>query len=362
MKIGIVGLPQSGKTTLFNALTGAHAAVGYGGGKERGHVAVVKVPDERLDRLVEMFKPQRQVPVIVEYDDVIGLAKGASQKAGFSGEFLNRVKANDALLAVVRAFGGEKVPHPEGSVDPRRDIGIIEAEFLLSDLAIVENRADKLSRQLKKVKDDQAAHELRVLELCKGKIEEEIPLREIELAPKDERVLHGFQLLTAKPLLIVLNLGEDLAGKEESVLSEYGDLADRRGMGMVGVCSELEMEISELEEQDAGIFREEMGLKEAVLDKLIRASYGLLELISFFTVIHDEVHAWTIKQGTPAVHAAGAVHSDMERGFIRAEVVHYHDLMAQGSLAKCREKGLVRLEGKDYPVQDGDVIQFRFHV
>lgn len=363
MRIGIVGLPLSGKTTVFNALTGANLATGVSpGGKREPNIGVVKVPDERLERLNKMLQPERKVPATVEYVDVAGLKKGASRSGEFGPRFLNYLKAIDALLLVVRAFQNESVPHPEGSVDPKRDIELVETEFLLSDLGIVENRIGKLEKSLAKKKDEREERELGLLKRCYESLAEEMPLREEKFSPEEEKLLRGFQFLTLKPLLILVNIGEEDIGKEDQIIERCSGAIKGENYRMLALCAELEMELTQLEERDAQAFRADLGMEESALTKLIKTSYELLGLISFFTTEGGEVKAWTIRKGTPARRAAGAVHTDMEKGFIRAEVVHYDDLIRCGSIAKCREQGLFRLEGKDYLVQDGDVITFRFSV
>ncbi|MFQ5823045.1 MAG: redox-regulated ATPase YchF [bacterium] len=363
MKIGIVGLPQSGKTTLFYALAKTSKEIKYAGGvTKESHFSIIKVPDSRLDTLQQLTGKEEKIAATVEYLDVAGLEKGSTQRKGFQEQFLGNLRNVDALLCVLRYFQNESVPHPEGSIDPKRDLAILEAEFLLSDLSILEGRIQKLESELKKVKNDEHQRELELLKRCFQSLESEQPLREIEFTKEEEKLLRGFQFLTGKPILLVLNISEDDLGKEAEIGKEFSDLVVDNKRDLVCISAELEMEIAQLSDTDAVTFRKEMGISEAALHKVIRSSYHLLGLISFFTIGQHEVRAWTIKHGTHAQAAAGAVHSDMERGFIRAEVVEFEILSNLGSMAKCKEQGLLRLEGKDYFVQDGDVITFRFNV
>lgn len=363
MKIGIVGLPQSGKTALFNALTKTTKEMKDDWATKReSHIGMVKVPDHRLDVLQQLTGKEKKIAATVEYVDAAGLEKGSTQRKGFQEEFLGHLRNVDALVCVLRYFQNESVPHPEGSIDPKRDLAIIEGEFLISDLSILEGRIHKLESELKKVKSDEHQRELELLKKCFESLESEKPLRELDLTVDENKLLRGFQFLTAKPILLVLNISEDDLGKEAEIEKEVSDLAARSKRDLVCVSAELEMEIAQLSEEDAVAFQKEMGISDAALSKVIRSSYDLLGLISFFTIGQHEVRAWTIKQGTPAQAAAGAVHSDMERGFIRAEVVEFETLRNLGSIAKCKEQGLLRLEGKEYLVHDGDVINFRFNV
>ena len=363
MQIGIVGLPLSGKTTVFNVLTRGHETVDtFAGGKRESHIAVVKVPDTRLDKLAEMFAPKKVTPTTVQYVDVVGLEKGTSQKGGFSDEFLGNLRTVDALLLVLRLFTDENVPHPEGSIDPARDLSIVETEFLLSDMSIVENRIKRLEKTILKTKIPEEMRELEVLRHCLELLDREKPLRELELSPEKEKLIRGYQFLTIKPLLVVLNIGEEHLGEEDDLVKEYSSLGQAHKCALTTICAEIEMEIEQLEEEDQQAFLEDMGIEELALSRLVRASHDLLGLVTFFTYVHDEIRAWNIARGTSTKLAAGAVHTDMERGFIRAEVVSFDDLARCKTIAHCREKGLLRLEGKDYVVQDGDVITFRFNV
>ncbi|BBB31712.1 ribosome-binding ATPase [Thermotomaculum hydrothermale] len=357
MKIGLIGLKQSGKTTIFNALTGQEAETGFGANKLQVNMGNVKVPDSRLDTLTEIFNPKRKVNATVEYVDVAGVeGEGSIDPA-----LVNQIKVTDALLVVVRAFHDDGVFHPFNTVDPMRDLQNLMEEFIISDQVIVENRLKKLEKSVKSKKDPNEVKEYEALLKIKDALENLTPLREIDIDPVEMKMLRGFQFLTLKPVLVVFNTDEGDNGEEylEKFKEEYGD---KKGVKAVAISGKIEEEISRLEDEDKEMFMEEYGIKTLARDLIIRESYSLLGLISFFTVGEDECRAWTIKDGTNAQKAAGAIHSDIERGFIRAEVVHYNDFIQEKSLVKCKEKGLLRLEGKDYIVKDGDIINFRFNV
>ena len=360
MEIGIVGLPLSGKTTLFNLLTHAGAETGFGS-KKKVNVGMSRVPDPRLDRLSAIWNPKKTTPATIRYVDVAGVEKGAG-KEGLSAEVLTHLKNTDALLAVVRAFEDDQAPHPEGSIDPLRDLGMLQAEFLLSDLIIVENRLERLEKQLKTKGGKELEVERELLLRCREILEAERPLREAELGPEEVRQLKGFQFLTQKPLVIALNLGEADMPRAAERLTPVAERWAAPKVAATYLCATIEQEISELSAEDAQAFLEELGVESSATDRIIRTSYGLLGLISFFTHGEDECRAWTIRAGTRAQQAAGTIHTDLERGFIRAEVVRYEDFVAAGTLAHCREKGLLRLEGKEYLVQDGDILNIRFSV
>ncbi|MDZ7385587.1 MAG: redox-regulated ATPase YchF [candidate division KSB1 bacterium] len=363
MRIGIVGLPLCGKTTLFNALTRGHARVdSFLGAKEEAHVGVVKVPDPRLDFLAQLFQPKKVTPTTVEYTDLAGVEKGASKKSGLGDQLLGRVRVFDALLVVLRLFVDQTVPHPEGSIDARRDFGLLAMEFLLSDLGIVEHRLDKLRKSVLKTHSADEQREVVLMERCLALLEKEQPLRQLDLSAEEERLVRPYQFLTRKPMLVVLNIGEAQLPEAQAIVAAHADLIGGPGCMVSAACAKMEMELAELEPEEAAAFCTEMGIEEPAMSRIVRQSYELLGLLTFFTYVSDEVRAWTIPRGATARQAAGAIHSDIERGFIRAEVVSIADLQAQGSLARCRDKGLLRLEGKDYIVQDGDVITFRFHV
>lgn len=367
-KLVIIGLPGAGKTTVFNALTHAEAATGtYGGGADEPNLATVKVPDPRLDRLTEMFQPQRKVPADVQYLDVAGIAKGIAEK-GMSGQLLGHLAQGDALVHVVRAFSDPNVPHAEGSVDPMRDIETLNMELLFSDLGLVEKRIPRIESQIGKVRGadrDLLDRELTLMKRLKETLEADRPLREIvdELEEEDHKLLRGFGFLTAKPLLILLNVDEQQLGEPAARL--VAEATERFGAPKVDIeamAGKVEMEIGELDEEDARLFMADLGIAESGLDQVIRRSFGLLGLIPFFTVGPDECRAWTIRRGETAQEAAGAIHTDIQRGFIRAEVVSYDDMIAAGSMAEAKKAGTFRREGKTYIVQDGDIINFLFNV
>jgi GTP-binding protein YchF len=356
LKIGIVGLTQVGKTTLFRTLTHAHGT-GLGSGRPEAHVGVVQVPDARLDRLAELVHPQRKVHASVEYVDtpgsVIDLARTGAQTA--------TLREVDALAHVVRVFQDESIPHPAGSIAPRRDIENVELELVLSDLGSVEKRLERLDRDLKKQKNPTLEKEHRVLEMCKQALEKQAPLRELALAPEDERMIRGFTFLSSKPMLYVLNLGEADAARTdaaEQLAAEVG-LKPRPKTAFTAICGRIEAELAELSNEEAAEFLASYGLTEPAIARVVRSGYHLLGVISFFTTDGGECRAWTIPTGTTAVEAAGAVHTDLEKGFIRAEVVRFEDLAAAGNMAEARHRGTVKLEGKEYVLHDGEVVHFR---
>lgn len=366
-KLVIIGLPGSGKSTVFNALSRSTAETGSFGGDDEPNLATVKVPDERLDRLTEMFHPQRRVPADVQYLDVRGIDKGISEQ-GMSGQLLGHLSQGDALVLVVRAFEDESIPHPEGSVDPARDIETMNLELAFSDLSVVDKRLQRVIQQLPKMKGAEREayeREQKLMERLKATLEAETPLREIvdELEEEDRKTLRGFGLLTIKPMLILVNLGESQLGEIGEKLIE--DLRARfatPGVAVDGLAGKIEMEIGQLEPDDAAIFLDDLGITETSRDRIIRVSFELLGLIPFLTAGEDECRAWTIRRGTTAVEAAGAIHSDIQRGFIRAEIVSYDDLIDAGSMAETKKRGTFRREGKTYIVQDGDIINFLFNV
>ncbi len=358
LKAGIIGFSSVGKTTLFKILTKVHVEAGkFSGGKSEAHLGVATVPDLRLDTLAALFNPKKTTHATVEYIDVAGLIKGDSK----SGAQLGNLKNVDALVHVVRAFEDESIPHSEGPILPSRDIANLELELVLSDLSIIEKRIDRLAKDIKKLKNPENERELAILDQCKTWLEGERPLRAMPLQEDEKRIIRGFMFLSEKPILHVLNLSDKDSARVNKVVDIYqlGDISVLPNVGITAVCGKLEAELVELSGEEVGAFLADYGLKESGLDRLIRVTYDLLGLISFFTVGEDECRAWTIRRNTTALKAAGVIHSDIERCFIRAEVVHCEKLMELKSLAVAREKGCLKLEGKEYIVQDGDVINFR---
>jgi hypothetical protein len=360
VKICIVGLPQSGKSSLFSALTGLSTESASAKGADP--VAVVKVPDPRLEKLTAIFEPKKKTAAAIEFVELQGLSAGDPKKTSFSEQFLGKLRTADALLAVVRSFRDPSVPHPQDSVDARRDLAAIETEILLSDLSIVEGRIERLTKQVAAKKGDRDVRELAVLEKCRAILESETPLRRAGLTPDEESLLRGFRFLTQKPLIAAVNLDEDEIRREAEVLAPFAGWAAGGRTSVVGLSAKIEGEIGQLSEADAAGFRSDFGITRSALDRLIATAYRMMGLISFFTVGGDEVKAWTVSDGTVATRAAGVIHSDIERGFIRAEVVSYEHFVARGDIAGCRTDGTLRLEGKGYPVRDGDIINFRFAI
>ena len=355
LRAGLIGLPSSGKTTLFQLLTSAREAPRTHG-KVEAHVGVSRVPDDRLDRLTALFRPERRVPATVEFADMAA-GRGDTKSLVDVSAFRNA----DALLHVVRAFDDPSVPHPQHTIDAARDARTIEEELILADLGIVERRLERLQKDLKKNAVPDLAREKDVLVQCRAWLEDGRALRTLGLSGDDAHRLRGFQFLSAKPLLIVVNVDESEVGAVDDLsrIAGLSDVVSASGAHATGVCAKIELEIAALDPADAPAFLADLGLKRSGLDRIIRAAYDLLGYISFFTVGDDECRAWSIPRGTTALLAAGAIHSDIQRGFIRAEVVGWEPLITRGGLAACREHGELRLEGKDYLVADGDVITFR---
>ena len=364
--IGIIGPGKSGKTTIFNALTKGKADTGsYAAESLTPHLGIAKVPEPRLKTLTDMLQPKRVVPAEVRYIDVGASVKSLAKDKGIGGELLNQLSNADALINVVRAFKDESIPHPEGSLDTERDIGTMNLELVFSDLTIMERRLERIETSLKGAKPQERQaflHEQETLNKFKADLEKDMSIRELKLAPAEARMIANYQFLTAKPLLIVVNIGEGQLAEAESLEVELNSRHAREKCGVITFCGKLEMELTQLENSEAEEFRADFGLKESGLDRVINQSYRLLGLISFFTTASNEVRAWSIPSGSSAPKAAGKIHTDMERGFIRAEVISYDDLVKCGNLAEARKKGLLRLEGKEYIVQDGDVITFLFNV
>ena len=365
MKLGIVGLPNVGKSTLFNSLTKAGAeSANYPFCTIDPNVGIVAVPDERLKLLGDMYHSKKVTPAVIEFVDIAGLVKGASKGEGLGNQFLSNIREVDAIVHVVRCFEDPNVIHVDGSIDPLRDIETINLELIFSDIEILERRIAKTGKQARM--DKSLAKEAALLEALKAHLEEGRLARSYETEDEDElALLASYNLLTYKPVIFAANVAEeDLAndGADNKGVAQVRELAKETGSEVFVICAQIEEEISELDDDEKAMFLEDLGLKESGLEKLIKASYHLLGLHSFLTAGEDETRAWTIKVGTKAPQAAGKIHSDFERGFIKAEVVNYKDLLKMGSLAAAREKGLVGMEGKDYVVKDGDVILFRFNV
>jgi GTP-binding protein YchF len=352
MQTGIIGLPQVGKTTLFRILT--KAQVDAKGG-QAAHVGIAKVPEPRLGELAKLYHPKKITYATVQYVDLAGVQKERMR------ESLASLRDVDAIAHVIRVFDDPTVPHSEGSIDPLRDATNLDLELILSDHEQITKRLERVDKDLKKKKDPLLELEKAVLEKCKAHLEAEKPLRELDLAPEERKPIGGFLFLSQRPMLYVLNLGDDEAAEMDKAIEKHklAALQGRKNTAVVAVCGRLEAELAEMDEKEAGELLASYGLKEPGLNRLIRATYDLMGLISFFTAGEPEVRAWTIRKGATAVKAAGEIHSDIEKGFIRAEVVRCEDLLAAGSIHAAKEKAQARLEGKDYIVQEGDVILFR---
>ncbi len=361
---GIVGLPNVGKSTLFNAITNQKIlAENYPFATIEPNVGVVTVPDKRMDVLKEMYEPTRFIPTAYEFTDIAGLVKGASQGEGLGNKFLSHIREVDAIVEVVRCFDDGKIIHVEGNIDPIRDIETINLELSIADLDVIQNRLDKVAKKAKTTKDKNDLLEVEVLEKCKAALEENKPIRQLDLTEEQKKIIKTYSFLTAKPIIYLANIKEsELGNPDNEYVKLVKEYAAKENARVVSLCAKVEEDLSEMTEEEKQEMLEALGVEESGLNKLITATYDVLGLATYFTVGKDEVRAWTFRKGMNAKECAGIIHTDFEKGFIRAEVMSYEDLIACGSELKVKEAGKARLEGKDYLMQDGDICHFRFNV
>lgn len=361
---GIVGLPNVGKSTLFNAITKQGIlAANYPFATIDPNVGTVLVPDKRIDTLSSMYNPARTLPTTFEFTDIAGLVKGASTGEGLGNKFLSHIREVDAIVEVVRCFDDKNIIHVDGTVDPIRDIEVINLELILSDLEIIENRISKIGKKAQTSKNKDDLKEYNLLLRIKESLEKNIPARSLEFDEEEQKIISGFRLITAKPIIYVANVSEeDIMEGENNYVKEVKEYAKKENSSVVMICAKIESDLADLDDEEKVAFLQDLGIEESGLSSLIRSTYSLLGLATYFTVGSDEVKAWTFKIGMKAPACAGIIHTDFEKGFIRAEVMSYNDLVECGSELKVKEKGKMRLEGKEYIMQDGDICHFRFNV
>lgn len=364
LKAGIVGLPNVGKSTLFNAITNNKIlAANYPFATIDPNVGVVTVPDERIDNLTKLYEPNKTIYTSFEFTDIAGLVKGASQGEGLGNQFLSHIRETDAIVEVVRCFEDGNIIHVEDGIDPIRDIEIINLELIMSDLEIIINRINKIKKKVESNRDKESLLEYETLKRCQASLEKNIPLRMIDFTKEEQEILKNFSFITIKPIIYLANIKEEDIGKEDNeYVKQVKEYAKQEHATVISICAKIEYELSELEQTEKQEMLEALGLDESGLEKVIKATYKLLGLSTYFTVGKDEVRAWTYKQGMNAKKCAGIIHTDFEKGFIKAEVISYKDMIEYGNEIKVREAGKARLEGKDYIMQDGDICHFRFNV